>query len=141
VTKARSNADIINIPNAKGDLLAATAADALSRLAIGSNNQELIADSTASTGVKWAGSSGTGYVVFGNGIIIQWGTTGAVGANANQTTSFPIAFNSTPTVSVTARTTAGFASGANVLDESTTNFKWNHQAAATINANYIAIGV
>lgn len=40
--------------DAKGDLIAGTAADAFSRLAIGSNDQVLTADSTAATGMKWA---------------------------------------------------------------------------------------
>jgi hypothetical protein len=48
--------------DAKGDLLAGTAADTLSRIAIGANNTVLTADSTQATGMKWAaaaaGSSG-----------------------------------------------------------------------------------
>ncbi len=37
----------------KGDLAVATGADAASKLAVGSNNQILIADSAQTTGVKW----------------------------------------------------------------------------------------
>lgn len=40
--------------DAKGDLIAGTGADAFSRVAVGTNGQVLMADSTASTGVKWA---------------------------------------------------------------------------------------
>jgi hypothetical protein len=43
--------------DAKGDLLAGTAADTVDRLAVGTNGQVLIADSSASTGLKW-GSGG-----------------------------------------------------------------------------------
>jgi hypothetical protein len=39
---------------AKGDLISATAASTVARLAVGSNDQILVADSTASTGLKWA---------------------------------------------------------------------------------------
>jgi hypothetical protein len=39
---------------AKGDLISATAASTVARLAVGTNNQILVADSTASTGLKWA---------------------------------------------------------------------------------------
>lgn len=40
--------------DAKGDIIAATAADTASRLAVGANNTVLTADSTAGTGLKWA---------------------------------------------------------------------------------------
>jgi hypothetical protein len=45
---------------AKGDLISATAASTVARLAVGSNNQILVADSTASTGLKWATPSSGG---------------------------------------------------------------------------------
>lgn len=40
--------------NAKGDLIVATADDTVTRLAVGANGTRLVADSTASEGVKWA---------------------------------------------------------------------------------------
>ena len=40
--------------DAKGDLLAATAADTIARFAVGTDGESLIADSTAATGLKWA---------------------------------------------------------------------------------------
>lgn len=40
--------------DAKGDLIAATANDAPARLAVGTDRQSLIADSTAATGLRWA---------------------------------------------------------------------------------------
>lgn len=44
--------------DAKGDLIAGTGADTFDRLAIGTNGQVLTADSTASTGMKWAAAAG-----------------------------------------------------------------------------------
>lgn len=42
------------IVDAKGDIIAATAADVTSRLAVGANDTVLTADSSTATGLKWA---------------------------------------------------------------------------------------
>ena len=54
VAQDDSNAIQNAIVDAKGDLIAATAADTPARLAVGTNGQVLQADSTAATGLKWA---------------------------------------------------------------------------------------
>src|SRR5206468_1081543 len=44
----------------KGDLLAATASATIARLGVGLDNQVLTADSTQTTGIKWAPAVGSG---------------------------------------------------------------------------------
>jgi hypothetical protein len=59
-TAVKSAYDLANgaiaksIVDAKGDLIGGTAADTVSRLAVGANDTVLTADSTAATGLKWA---------------------------------------------------------------------------------------
>jgi hypothetical protein len=53
VAQDDSNAIQNAIVDAKGDLIAATAADTPARLAVGTNGQLLTADSTAATGLAW----------------------------------------------------------------------------------------
>ena len=58
VAQDDSNAIQNAIVDAKGDLIAATAADTPARLAVGTNGQVLTADSTAATGLAWATAGG-----------------------------------------------------------------------------------
>lgn len=67
------------IVDAKGDLIAATGADTVSRIAVGSNNQVLTADSSTATGLKWATAdalpsqtSKTGKFLSTNGTTASW---------------------------------------------------------------------
>jgi hypothetical protein len=54
MTRARDVANIDGILTTKGDIYAASAAATPARLAVGTNNQVLTADSSTATGLKWA---------------------------------------------------------------------------------------
>jgi hypothetical protein len=78
VAQDDSNAIQNAIVDAKGDVIAATAADTPARLAVGTNGQVLTADSTAATGLKWAtpasGSSYVGAIAYG-AVNLSWSST------------------------------------------------------------------
>jgi hypothetical protein len=73
------NADHISktVVDAKGDLIVATGADAVTRLPVGINNQILTADSTAASGVKWASQSGAATFLNITGSNLTWTITNA----------------------------------------------------------------
>ena len=81
-----SNAIQNTIVDAKGDLITATAADTPARLAVGTNGQTLVADSTAATGLKWAAAS--------SGALTKI-TTASFSAVATTGTTFDGVFTST----------------------------------------------
>jgi hypothetical protein len=86
VTSDDANAIQNTIVDAKGDLITATAADTPARLAVGSNGDTLVADSAASTGLRW--SSGTNLdnpIINSSMQIWQRGTTSADSAGSPYT--------------------------------------------------------
>lgn len=81
VTVTNSMATAID---AKGDLIAGTGADAFSRLAVGTNGQYLVADSTTSTGLKWGDVSAGSMTQLATGTLsgsttaVSFSTTGYI---------------------------------------------------------------
>jgi hypothetical protein len=78
-TQAQADALFIadTIVDAKGDIIAATAADTVSRLAVGANDTVLTADSSTATGLKWATPSSGGMTLIS--------TTSLTGSTVNIT--------------------------------------------------------
>lgn len=72
VTSDDANAIQNAIVDAKGDLIAASAADTPARLAVGNNGETLVADSSATTGLRWQGSIAAGKNVVINGGFDIW---------------------------------------------------------------------
>ena len=71
---------------AKGDLIAGTGSATFDNLPVGTNGQTLVADSTASTGLKWATPASAGFV----GAVVFNTTEQSIADN----TSTTVAFNS-----------------------------------------------
>jgi hypothetical protein len=75
-----------SIVDAKGDIISATADNTPARLAVGTNGQTLVADSTTSTGLKWATASAGALTKI---------TSATFSAVANTGTTFDGVFTST----------------------------------------------
>ena len=81
---------------AKGDLIAATANDAVTRLGVGTNNQVLTADSAEATGIKWAAvpqevasqTGNSGKYLSTNGTTTAWSSPLEITLNAQSGTSY-----------------------------------------------------
>lgn len=78
VAQDDTNAIQNTIVDAKGDLISATAADTPARLAVGTNGQVLTADSTTSTGLKWATAAG--------GLTFSLAASGSLSGNSTNVT-------------------------------------------------------
>jgi hypothetical protein len=127
VAQDDSNAIQNAIVDAKGDLIAATAADTPARLAVGTNGQVLTADSTASTGIKWATpsvSAAPGMVYVGGS---TFSSSSAVNLNNIFTSTYAnykIVFNCTGTSSGVMQIRFRVSGS----DNSTTNYDWQRLA-------------
>jgi hypothetical protein len=82
VTSDDTNAIQNAIVDAKGDLIAASAADTPARLAVGNNGETLVADSSATTGLRWTGTPSASNPVLNSAFQCwQRGTSVSVSAN------------------------------------------------------------
>ena len=72
VTSDDANAIQNSIVDAKGDLIAASAADTPARLAVGANGETLVADSSTSTGLRYTSNFAAGKNAIINGAFNVW---------------------------------------------------------------------
>ena len=84
VTSDDANAIQNTIVDAKGDLIAATAADTPARLAVGNNGETLVADSSTATGLRYQSAYNGNGIINGGFDIWQRGTSIANTASYTQ---------------------------------------------------------
>jgi hypothetical protein len=152
VTPDDANAIQNAIVDAKGDLIAATAADTPARLAVGTNGQVLTADSTAATGLKWAtASSGTFPILTASkyGSNFSTSSTSFVDMTGYSITRTPVSGTNTIevklTVTVTVSTslvaTIKFFAGGSVYQENSMYIPYNGAEPSTITLYWFASNV
>ena len=78
---------VADVVTTKGDIVAATAADTLTRLGVGANNTVLTADSAEATGLKWATPAAS------TPTFVGWSLTKSSGQNVANVTNVAITFD------------------------------------------------
>jgi hypothetical protein len=119
-----------SIVDAKGDLIAASAADTPARLAVGNNGETLVADSSTSTGLRYQGSQSAGRNRILNSDFSCWqrGTSFTNAASLAYTTDrFFISYNGTGGANTISRQTGPAIVGTGV--EAQQFFRYNQTSA------------
>ena len=125
--------------DAKGDLLVASGADAVTRLAAGTNGYILTANSGATNGVEWAAAPAVG--TFQSSIVFEGATADdyettleVVDPTADRTITFP---NATGTVALT----SDIPSSTDSLSEGSTNKYFTDERAQDAVGNAVGTGL
>jgi hypothetical protein len=117
-TQMKTNADAATQKSTlttKGDIYAATGASTPARLAVGSNDQVLIADSTTATGLKWGSAAAGGYTTISSGNLN--------GSSTVTISSIPATYRSIVLVILNPTTATGSQYLQGRMNGNTTNYK------------------
>jgi hypothetical protein len=119
----------------KGDIIAATGASTPARLAVGTNGQALIADSTAATGIKW------GAVAAGdNWSLLNAGGTALTGAQTVTVSGISGKNKIMVLISQASSATAGITIAVRLNGDTASNYYnygMQNRAQSTYNINYL----
>lgn len=126
VAQDDSNAIQNAIVDAKGDLIAATAADTPARLAVGTNGQVLTADSTAATGLKWATTSPSALT------LITTNTFSSVSSVSLPNSTFTSTYTNYKVIFIVSSSSANTAINCRYRASGTDNSGSTHYSALTI---------
>jgi hypothetical protein len=102
--------------DAKGDLIAASAADTAARLAVGTNGQVLTADSAEATGLKWVTPAGGGKVLQ----VVNFTSTAGSYTNTNTFIDTDLTLSITPTSATSKILVTVFQNGCGKNNQSAT---------------------
>jgi hypothetical protein len=119
--------------DAKGDLLVGSADDAVARLAVGTNNYILTADSSATNGIKWAAPQAVG--VFGTSIEFEGATTDSYQTTLAVTDPTADRTITLPNASGTVALTSDIPSSTTSLSEGTNLYFTDERAQDAIGNN------
>ena len=138
VAQDDSNAIQNTIVDAKGDLIAASAADTPARLAVGNNGETLVADSSTSTGLRYqpTNAAGKNCIINGGMDIWQRGTT--ITATAYTADRWYVLSGAAATVTRTTAKTTPNSQYMMLMTATTTQQVFALQAIETLNAIYYA---
>ena len=117
-----------SIVDAKGDIIAATAADTVSKLTVGANDTVLTADSSTATGLKWATpASGGGMTSL---------ASGSLGSSGIDLSSISSSYNDLVLVIRGVSTLNGNNIRVRFNNDSAGNYTWKQWRAATVVNNF-----
>jgi hypothetical protein len=130
-TAVKSAYDLANgaiaksLVDAKGDLIVASAADTVGRLAVGTNGHVLTADSAETTGVKWAAASSGGMTLIA--------TATPNGASSVSFTSIPSTYKHLVLIVAEAYQSSASESWSLRFNNDSSNYQWNGVSIASSN--------
>ena len=125
-----------SIVDAKGDIITATADNTPARLAVGTNGQTLVADSTAATGLKWATASSGGMTLISTTTIGSGVSSTSLPAGTFTSTYTNYKFIFTSVTSTSANITVSMRLRSGSTDETSASYSANGYKSTGTLAQY-----